>query len=197
MDPGARTTGFTRLFRDGALVAQNTAPGNAAVSVPDGSAGYRLEAGVTPIDNPTGARWEISTHVTASWTFRSAKADGLTPLPLMAVRFQPDLDGHNRAPAGRAFQIPVRVEHQPGARNVPVTNLTVQTSYDDGATWQPVPLIRTAASWRMMIANPIGGSVSLRAMATDADGNTVEQTIERAYLVAAPARSAAPPWAPM
>jgi hypothetical protein len=76
----------------------------------------------------------------------------------------------------------VRVEHQLGSTNAGVTALTVQASHDDGQTWQPVRLSRTGErQWRASVRNPAEGFVTLRASATDADGNTVQQTIERAY----------------
>jgi hypothetical protein len=51
-------------------------------------------------------------------------------------------------------------------------------SFDDGATWKPVRLKDDAA----LVPLPGGeGFVSLRATAADSDGNTVEQTVIRAY----------------
>jgi hypothetical protein len=56
--------------------------------------------------------------------------------------------------------------------------LTVQVSVDDGATWQPVPVV----GGRVRVEHPAGhGFVSLKAAAADAAGNRVEQTVIRAY----------------
>jgi len=92
--------------------------------------------------------------------------------------FTPKLDDHNHAPAGR-FTIPVAVQRQPGAAASQVDTLTVDVSYDDGATWQSAKV----SGGKVHVDNPTGGAVSLRATATDRAGNKVEQTILRAYLV--------------
>jgi hypothetical protein len=58
----------------------------------------------------------------------------------------------------------------------------VQVSYDDGATWQPVHLVRSRDQWLAVVAHPKDAKfVSLKAQANDASGNTVDQTIIRAY----------------
>jgi len=102
----------------------------------------------------------------------------------MAVRYAPALDKEYAAPAGQRFQIPIRVEHQPGSAGGKVTGLTVQVSYDDGATWQSAPVSGGGSKWTASVTHPAGaGHVSLRAIATDSKGGKVEQTIIRAYLL--------------
>ncbi len=54
-------------------------------------------------------------------------------------------------------------------------------SYDDGATWAPATVARDGAKWSVSVLHPESGFVSLRAKASDAQGNTVEQTVIRAY----------------
>jgi hypothetical protein len=60
-----------------------------------------------------------------------------------------------------------------------VDRLTVDVSYDDGATWQSAPV----SGGRVIVNNPAGGAVSLRATAIDQAGNRVDQTFKSAYLV--------------
>lgn len=58
-------------------------------------------------------------------------------------------------------------------------------SYDDGVTWQPVPVVRLGQHGIAFVkhhARP--GFVSLRADSTDLDGNTLAQTIIHAYRIA-------------
>jgi hypothetical protein len=83
----------------------------------------------------------------------------------------------------RLFDIPVRVERQPGAPQAEVETLIVQASYDDGKTWRNAQLRTTeTGSWIAMVQHPGGsGFVSLKATATDSNGNSVEQTIIHAY----------------
>jgi subtilisin family serine protease len=183
--PGHITTplvlpGHTRLYRDGSLVGQSASPVGGVATVPAGTASYRLEMAVSTAVSPT-SRWNISTGVDAAWTFTSGTTSAATALPLMAVRFEPRLDEYNRAPGGQWFEFPIRVEHQPGSTTAQVTELVVQASDDDGATWRPVDVHRAGDRWVALVRNPPQGFVTLRATAVDADGNTAQLTIFRAY----------------
>jgi hypothetical protein len=67
-----------------------------------------------------------------------------------------------------------------------VTAPALQVSYDDGATWTDVPVQaiadqRFAATYTQPEASATSGYVSLRVEATDGDGNSVDQTLIRAY----------------
>lgn len=58
----------------------------------------------------------------------------------------------------------------------------MQVSYDDGATWWPAALKGSGTQWMLTLAHPARpGDVSLRAYAVDGRGNTLTQTIIRAY----------------
>jgi hypothetical protein len=46
-----------------------------------------------------------------------------------------------------------------------------------------VPVLKVNGTWWAVVQNPASGFVSLRASAADQDGNTVTQTIIRAYQV--------------
>ena len=103
-------------------------------------------------------------------------------LPVMAIRFGPTLDEHNAAPAGQAFAMPVLVQRQAGAPAAKLRDLDLDVSYDDGATWQPVHLVRTGDRGLALLFHPKQGDfVALRASATDGAGNSVRQTILHAY----------------
>ncbi|MDR8414168.1 S8 family serine peptidase [Nonomuraea sp. 3-1Str] len=127
----------------------------------------------------------LSTKVEAAWTFRSERTDRARPLPLTAVRYLPEgLDDHNHAKPGSTTVIPVRLQRNPGAPAARVTSITVETSFDDGATWRPVRPARSGSGWTVRVANPAApGFVSLRAQVTDAAGDRVTQTITRAYAI--------------
>lgn len=170
-------SGNTRLFRNGQLVGESAQPGSGSFTLPPEVADYRL---TTEAVRP-GA-FDVSTRISAAWTFRSAHTDdtGLTPtaLPLSAIRFLPKLDDGNAARAGRPFLIPVLLQQQSGA-TVRATRLTVDVSYDEGKTWTPAQVLGNLA---VLLHHPVGAtSVSLRAKASDRGGSTVEQTIIRAY----------------
>jgi hypothetical protein len=168
------------LYRDGVKYAETGYPGGDFYVLPDDEATYRLESNLSQSVSTT------STHITAAWTFRSGYVDSVLvqSVPMMAVRFAPVLDNENRAPAGRPFNVPVYVQQQAGAEYGTLTGLTVQASFDDGATWRPVTLTGTGLSRTAHLTHPAGaGFVSLKASATDSHGNAVEETIIRAYAI--------------
>ncbi|SCG79883.1 Serine protease, subtilisin family [Micromonospora echinaurantiaca] len=148
-------------------------------NVPAETGDYRLAA--TFRSDPA---FTLSTQVDAEWTFKSGHvADGeLVKLPMTAIRFTPELDIDNRAPAGRLFAIPVSLDRQVGAAPGRTRTLSVEASFDDGKTWQQLTVRRSGEKAVAWVHNPAGtGFVSLRAAATDTSGNTVKQTIIRAY----------------
>lgn len=171
----------TALFRDGQLLVEMEQPGRLFADLPAEAATYRLES---ELDRSSFAT--VSTKVAVAWTFRSAHENASLPvaLPLMAVRYAPVLDENNATAAGQPFQIPIWVEHQHGSAARKVIGLTVQVSYDDGATWQAAALNGAGARRTASVHHPANAQhVSLRAVATDSNGGRVEQTINRAYLL--------------
>ncbi|GAA1393283.1 S8 family serine peptidase [Catellatospora coxensis] len=166
------------LYRDGVEVgAASEVP--YAWQVPAEPGDYRLAA--TFHSDPA---FTLSTLVEAEWTFKSGHvADGeLVKLPLTAIRYTPNLDLDNRAPAGRLFAIPISLDRQVGAAPGRTKALTVEASFDDGKSWQKLPVLRFGEQAVAWVCNPTGtGFVSLRSAATDSSGNTVKQTVIRAY----------------
>ncbi|MET7747620.1 S8 family serine peptidase [Micromonospora sp. NPDC005367] len=164
-----------RLLRNGKEIA--TAEGAwADFAVPAEKATYQLEATVT-----RGAPDTLSTSVSVAWTFASAHTSKPERLPLTTARPMPKLDDTNTARAGRAMTIPVALDQQAGSAAAPNRSLGVSASFDDGKTWVPLPVVRDVAR----IVHPRRpGFVSLRLTATDTAGNTVTQTIQRAYRIA-------------
>ncbi|MFD2684258.1 S8 family serine peptidase [Streptomyces phyllanthi] len=176
-------SGRTRLWRDGRLLADVPYPFyDAQGPVPAAEDSYRLE---TSVDRG-GQGYTTSTSVRAAWTFRSrhTTGDDWTSLPVTAIRFTPELRQDNSARAGHRMVLPVVLQRQPGAPESDVRDLSVEVSYDDGATWTTVDVRRTGdpARWRAELLSPRGkGFASLRAKLADTDGNTAEYTVTRAY----------------
>ncbi|NYF58025.1 S8 family peptidase [Micromonospora purpureochromogenes] len=148
-------------------------------NVPAETGDYRLAA--TFRSDPA---FTLSTVVDAEWTFKSGHVgDGeLVKLPMTAIRFTPELNINNRAPANRLFEIPISLDRQVGAAPGQTSSLSVDASFDDGKTWQQLTVQRSGEKAVVRVDNPAGtGFVSLRAAATDTSGNTVKQTVIRAY----------------
>ncbi|MET8912216.1 S8 family serine peptidase [Micromonospora sp. NPDC004551] len=173
------TSARTALYRNGKLVGETTEAGYGSFPVAPDPGSYLLET------RATRTFTDLSTEVSASWTFESGHADGGTPvrLPLMVVRFEPRLDGGEAVAAGQTLDLPVRVERQPGSPRADVAALTVQVSYDGGANWQDAPLSATPDGWTARVRHDVPGHVSLRASATDTAGGTVTEQIINAYRV--------------
>ncbi|WP_332758061.1 S8 family peptidase [Streptomyces sp. MT206] len=165
-------TGSTVLYRDGVVAGRSQAPlaSSGPFTVPAGDAAYKLTT-------TTQLRPELSgtsSKVTATWWFRSKETAAPTALPVSSVRFdaRPAPDG--TLPAGRTATFPVTAEGPAAAAPV-----TAQVSYDEGYTWQPLPV----KAGKVSVKTPAkGASVSLRATVTDGSGNKAEVTVIRAYL---------------
>ncbi|GGU50563.1 serine protease [Lentzea flava] len=176
-------TGTVSLFRDHDLIGPGSIPfGNVSAwaQVPPEPGRYRLVAEA----EQSSAGTPLSPRISAEWTFHSGRVDDTTQmsLPLQVVRFAPPVDEHNTAPAGQDFRVPVTVQRVAGAPPSPVMGISVFASYDEGTTWYPVQLIPDVGGWDAVLHHPPNArTVSLRATATDAGGNSVQQTIMRAY----------------
>jgi hypothetical protein len=165
------TASGATLFRDGVKVGETDGTRFTSIDVPAGEAAYRLE-----MHSERDAA--LSTRTDIAWTFRSGQTGGQVPLPLWTVGFSPNVDLYNAVRGGVVHAVPVPVTPQPGAAVGAPASLTVEASFSDGATWRRVPVVGGAAK----IPHPSGdGFVSLRATAADSAGNTVTQTIVRAY----------------
>jgi hypothetical protein len=130
------------------------------------------------------APFVLSTSTQVAWTFRSGHVDGTTPqaLPMSAIRFTPRLDLHNTAPKERMLTIPIEVQRQPDSAAGRLRSLRAEVSFDDGKTWQRLPMDRKADGGVVKVRYPEGtGFVSVRASATDTANNTVEETIIHAF----------------
>ena len=158
--------GTTTLYRDGVEVATSDVPGHALFTAQPTKGSYRLE-----VDSTRAASFELSTHVTADWTFTDPAAVAHLP----AIRMAPALDATGSAPAGTAFTIPITAD---------ATAVTVRASYDDGATWLPAPVTRTGpGTFRATLTHPAtAGFVSLKVQATGGTATLVE-TIAPAYRI--------------
>ncbi|MFC0622981.1 S8 family peptidase [Kribbella deserti] len=169
--------GTTRLYADGKLVAASNVPGDGVFEVKPGNAKYRLTSEV----RRNSPLWPLATRVQAEWTFGSAHTSVAKPLPLLAVGFEPQVDLYNWARGGKRALLPVRVDRQQGTTGGALNLKKVEVSFNDGKTWQAVPIRKTGRTWQAALVHPKTGIVSLRATAADAGGNTVKQTTIRAY----------------
>ncbi|WP_217144564.1 S8 family serine peptidase [Streptomyces sp. AC627_RSS907] len=171
------TKARSSLHADGKKVfAVDTPLDHVSYTVPRGKRTYKLATDVSR----SAALSTVSTRVTAAWTFTSAHVSGDAPqrLPLTVVRFSPSLSTASTAKAGTTLTVPFRLQ---GAATKVSTlrKLAFAVSYDDGRTWKETTAVGGEHLKLRSPAKP--GPVSLRVTLTDAKGNTLTQTIHRAY----------------
>ncbi|WP_410570114.1 S8 family serine peptidase [Amycolatopsis sp. cmx-4-61] len=180
--PPAGLTGTATLSRDGVTLATAANPAIGALAIPDGPGTYTLRSVAT-----RSVPWSVvGTGADVAWTFHEP---GLTapakPLPLLVVRAEGAVDDQSRAPAGKPFVLALTAQRQPGAGEFRLADLRVEASTDDGARWTVVPAARIGNGGLAVVHNPPGeGFVSLRITARDTEGNSVVQTVIRAYQTA-------------
>ncbi|WP_210569323.1 S8 family serine peptidase [Streptomyces sp. GESEQ-4] len=172
------TSEETSLYADGKEVAADSRDwyGMLRYTLPEQDRRYELNVDVTR--DPE--LFPVSTRVRAQWTFRSARTseESWTRLPLSVVRFSPELSPTSTAKAGERYKVPFTVEGAATARTV--KKLSFEVSYDDGSTWTAA---KAVGGTHLLLDHPArSGTVSLRAKLTDRDGNTLVQTINRAYI---------------
>jgi hypothetical protein len=175
--PAIGLTGTTTLSRDGTEVGTSPVPGFAGFAVPDGPGSYALH-----ITADRQVPWSVvGTHADVEWKFQDTAASG-TLLPLLVVRAIGPVDQQSRAPAGRLFPLVLKAQHQPGLPTVRLGSLRVEASYDDGLTWTVAPTLSWRDTGLALLRHPATpGFVSLRITASDTAGNSVSQTVIRAY----------------
>jgi hypothetical protein len=172
LDEGEPESATAKLYRNGQLVTE--AP-DAWRDFPASAdpATYRLDLRVQR-SNPD---WTFSTRTDTSWTFRSER--NTATLPLLQVDYRVPTDLSNQHRAGRKATIELSVRNQKGP--VPARP-KAWVSYDDGATWREVSVNQRGQT---VIDHPrlerTNGFVALRVRATDHAGNSVDQTVLRAY----------------
>jgi subtilisin family serine protease len=171
-------TGAFRLYEDDALIATGDGAFG-SVEVSGDPATYRAEHDVTR----TAPFWALSTETHTAWTFASsAPPEGVTEsVPLLVVDYElGGLDELNRARRG-AYSVGLSIQRQQGAPPAAIAGVEAWASFDDGASWASVRVVKRGGSWTALVQNPSAGYVSLRVRAADVDGSVVDQTIIRAY----------------
>jgi subtilisin family serine protease len=182
---GGLATDF-RMYEGEQLIAQTNYLPSGTIALSPDPATYRIDYAVN--NNATWAR--LSTRTRTSWTFPSRRPrEGQTDvLPLLVVGHDVKLDLLNRARRGQGG-LTLTVRHQTGAPKTPVKSVSVEISYDDGATWSDVERLRKlgdgaySASLNRQPAK--AGFVSMRIHAEDTAGSGVSQEIIRAYALPA------------
>ncbi|MET8130133.1 S8 family peptidase [Streptomyces sp. NPDC005065] len=181
--PGDTNTAV--LYRNGEQIAQsdNGAWGN--FEVPAGDAEYRLDLTTAR----TSDDWHFATDTHTSWTFRSGTAASKTLLPLLQLDYNVPVDAQNAVGPARTHTLGLTVRNQDGLAAPNGVTLKVEASYDDGKNWTTASTTRDGSGdgqFTATVGRPSGvhgdAYVTLRVTARDTDGNSVQQTVNHAYL---------------
>jgi subtilisin family serine protease len=162
------------------------ASGSAYFPVPRESARFRLEQSWTldPATFPTAGK------ASTIWNFTSAapdptKATGVPPA-LLEIGYDAAVDGFGRAPAWRPLTIDLLVDHLTGSTASRVTGAKLWYSTDNGSRWTQALVVPIAGKYTALVppwAVLPGKTLSLRAVATDAAGGSIDQTVLNAIPV--------------
>jgi subtilase family protein len=170
--------GSTVLSKDGREIARrDDVPALGSFVVPRGDGRFRL---VADAHRPASEFLSpaLSPRTRAEWTFRANPGtDQRAALPLLDVRYDLPLDDHNTAASGKPLVGRVSAVHQPGARASRIREIQVEVSYDEGETWR----LAKVSGTKLTIPAGQSAFASLRTTARDADGNSVVETVIRAY----------------
>ncbi|MFB7228233.1 S8 family serine peptidase [Streptomyces fimicarius] len=177
--------GNVQLKRDGELVGSSGYPFG-VFDVPAEAAAYELTMMTTKIGSPA-AVWKRSTQTETTWTFRSERKPDVVSqgLPLLFPRYVVPEDGMKTVPAKNGQKIGLDATGHAGYTPGELTGAKVSFSYDGGETWHAATTARQGGRWTATVdhADAGGKSVALRTELTDANGNTVVQTVNDAYAV--------------
>ena len=170
----------TKLYTGATLLAQTSAAPIGTFPVLADPATYRLV-----FNGKRSNAWSrYATETNTTWTFASRRGEERPALP--QVDYELDLDRYNQAPERSTYTFTVHAGHVPGVDGPAIRTVKVWVSYNDGGTWQKADLsAEGTGSFEASVKHPrvasTSGAVSLRVTATDTAGNSIDQTIIRAY----------------
>jgi hypothetical protein len=174
----------TQLFAGAQLLKETNTPPFGTFPALATPADYRLV-----LDAKRANAWSsYSTETLTTWTFASRRpAAGKDEHPaLPQVDYDLALDELNRAADQSAYTFRLSVGHVPGATGPAFRSTQSWVSFNDGGTWKKIDLVDLGdGSFQATVAHPrvanTTGAVSLRVKATDRAGNSIDQTLYRAY----------------
>ncbi|MDG4821811.1 S8 family serine peptidase [Asanoa sp. WMMD1127] len=179
--PWGATPTHLQVFQGDTLIHDNPYSADMQwVEVPAGDLPYRA---VLDAERPASP-FRLSTRTHTEWTFRSntVDSDNFEPFSVMHLdyRLATDLRGDIRA--NRSQEIALRPRSSDfGTLPGNVTQVRLEISSDDGATWRTVTLTRGDDGWWKGTFRAPAGFVSVRAGAEMSSGYSIKQEIVRAY----------------
>ncbi|MEV0170200.1 S8 family serine peptidase [Streptomyces sp. NPDC050803] len=171
------------LKRNGETIGESAWPFG-VFTVPAEESAYELTLNTAKFGSPARV-WQRSTSTTTTWSFRSALDEDVYSqgIPLLFPRYELPEDGLKTLPATDGQRIVLTATGHAGYEPGELTEVRLSYSYDEGETWTEARTERRDGRWEAVVehSGATGKQVTLRAELTDAKGNSVSQTVIRAY----------------
>jgi hypothetical protein len=183
------------LYHGGQEVPQTPfAGGLVSYQLPAGAARYQLVAH----DNTTTTTWDFTSSApatdrtpigTACLGTVLGSSDPCAPDPFVFLRYDPGTNLSNAVTGGGDHELRVTAYHQ-APSPIAIRGLSVWTSTDGGKNWIKATVVgghdgAFTVKYRTPSAPAANAKLSIKAQATDADGNDVTQTVIDAVALAA------------
>ncbi|MFD5078736.1 S8 family serine peptidase [Streptomyces sp. NPDC058371] len=173
--------GSMLLRRDGETIGDSPYPFG-VFEVPADDSSYELSLATAKI----GSRvWNRSPQTVTTWSFRSHLDEHVSSqgIPLLFPRYGLPEDGFKTLPAKDGQRISLTATGHAGYRPGALTSVKLSYSYDGGKTWTDAKTGRRNGGWTATVhhSGASGNQVTLRVDMTDDRGNSVTQTVTRAY----------------
>lgn len=173
--------GNVRLSRDGELLGENSWPFG-VFQVPAEAGTYTLEQNTTKIGSKV---WARSTSVNSIWKFTSKLDESVYSqgIPILFPRYDLPEDGLKTLAATDGQHIGLTATGHAGYTPAALTSAKLSYSYDGGTTWTEARVSQHGGHWTATVnhTGATGKPVTLKTELTDANGNSVTQTVVRAY----------------
>ncbi|MFF9351161.1 S8 family serine peptidase [Streptomyces sp. NPDC014734] len=177
--------GNMRLTSGGKVLGESGWP-SGVFTVPAEDAAYELTLQTMRSGQPA-AVWKRSTSTETTWKFRSKRDENVYSqgIPLLFPGYDLDTDGMKTLAAKDGRTIGLSVTGHAGYTPGRLVAARVSYSYDGGGTWTAATTAQRGGHWTATVnhAGAAGRTVTLRTELTDANGNSVVQTVTDAYAV--------------
>ncbi|MFJ7493828.1 S8 family peptidase [Streptomyces sp. NPDC097727] len=177
--------GNMRLTSGGEVLGESGWP-SGVFTVPAEDATYELTMTTAKFGQPA-AVWKRSTSTETTWKFRSKRDENVYSqgIPLLFPGYDLETDGLKTLPAKDGRTIGLSVTGHAGYTPGKLVAAKVSYSYDGGETWTQATTAQQGGHWTATVnhAGAAGKPVTLKTELTDANGNSVIQTVNDAYAV--------------
>ncbi len=171
------------LRKDGEVIGDSSFPFG-VFDVPAEEATYELTQHLQKIGSPA-QMWKRSSEIVTTWKFRSKLDESVFSqgLGILFPRYTLPEDGLKTLAAEDGQKIGISVTGHAGYTPGAIESAKLSYSYDGGTTWTEAKISGSGATRTATVdhAGASGKQVWLKTELTDTKGNSVTQTVVRAY----------------